>query len=128
MIQEAAEPRPRAKVAAVLAGPSLRDVARTFRVSLPTVQRWVARAGRRRPDRVEWSAQPPIAHPLSQTPPEVEERVLSLRRGLCEDRARQALVGLIRSICGALLSTTAHADRPGILDPRLTSWDPARAR
>jgi hypothetical protein len=71
-------------VAAVQSGQSLRAVARSFRVSLHTVQRWVARAGRRRLDRVDWADQPPIAHTVYRTPTEVEERVLNLRRELRE--------------------------------------------
>jgi len=74
-------------VAAVQAGQSLRAVARTFRVSLHTVQRWVARAGRRRLDRVDWADQPPIAHTVSRTPPEVEDQVLRLRRELRDTSA-----------------------------------------
>jgi len=42
-------------VAAVRRGRSLRSVAKEFRVSLPTVQRWVGRAGGERLDRVDWS-------------------------------------------------------------------------
>jgi hypothetical protein len=74
-------------VAAVQAGQSLRAVARTFRVSLPTVQRWVARAGRQRLDRVDWADRAPIAHTVYRTPPEVEEHVLALRRDLRETSA-----------------------------------------
>lgn len=74
-------------VAAVQAGQTLRAVARTFRVSLPTVQRWVARAGRRRLDRVDWADQPPIAHAVHRTPPEMEEHILTLRRELRETSA-----------------------------------------
>jgi len=74
-------------VAAVHAGQSLRAVARTFRVSVPTVQRWVARAGRRRLDRVDWADQPPIAHMVYRTPPGVEDHVLTLRRELRDTSA-----------------------------------------
>ncbi|MDB5313764.1 MAG: hypothetical protein JWO38_7966, partial [Gemmataceae bacterium] len=45
-------------VAAVRRGASLRAVAERFRVSLWTVQTWVARAGDQRLDRVDWSDQP----------------------------------------------------------------------
>ena len=74
-------------VSAVQAGESLRAVARTFRVSLHTVQRWVTRAGRRRLDRVDWADQPPVAHRVYRTPPEVEDQVLRLRRELRETSA-----------------------------------------
>ena len=72
---------------AVQAGQSLRAVARTFRVSLHTVQRWGARAGQRRLDRVDWADQPPVAHTVYRTPPEVEDQVLGLRRELRETSA-----------------------------------------
>ncbi len=74
-------------VAAVQAGEPLRAVARSFRVSLRTVQRWVTRAGRRRLDRVDWADQPPVAHTVTRTPPEVEDQVLGLRRELRETSA-----------------------------------------
>ncbi len=74
-------------VAAVQAGQALRAVARTFRVSLPTVQRWVARGGYQRLDRVDWADRAPIAHTVYRTPPEVEEHVLMLRRDLRETSA-----------------------------------------
>ena len=69
-------------VAAVQAGGSIRAVARQFRVSRPTVERWMARAAGKRLDRVEWADRPPIAHTVCRTPPEVEEHVLVLRREL----------------------------------------------
>ena len=47
--------RRRAMVAAVRAGQSRRSVARSFGVSLATVQFWLARAGDGRLDRVDWS-------------------------------------------------------------------------
>ncbi len=75
-------------VAAVRVGQSFRAVARSFGVSLPTVQRWVARAGRQRLDRVDWANQPPIPHTVARTAPEVEEHVLTLRQEL---RATSAL-------------------------------------
>src|SRR5262249_38697168 len=45
-------------VAAVRAGASLRHVADRFGVALATVQRWVARAGQQRLDRVDWADRP----------------------------------------------------------------------
>lgn len=74
-------------VAAVHTGQSVRAVARAFRVSVPTVQRWVTRAGRRRLDRVDWADRPPIAHRISRTPPRVEDQVLTLRRELRDTSA-----------------------------------------
>ena len=72
-------------VAAVRAGQSLRSVAREFQVSLPTVQRWVERAGGTRLDRVAWADRPPVPHMVSRTPPAVEERVLHLRHTLKDE-------------------------------------------
>src|SRR5713226_2818702 len=69
-------------VAAVRAGLPMRAVARQFRVSLLTVQRWVQRAGGRRLDRVDWRDRPHTPHRIRRTAPEVEERVLRLRSTL----------------------------------------------
>lgn len=74
-------------VAAVHAGQSLRAVARSFRVSLRTVQRWVARAGQQRLDRVDWADQAPIPHTVARTAPDVEYHVLTLRQGLRDTSA-----------------------------------------
>lgn len=74
-------------VAAVRGGQSLRSVAREFQVSLPTVQRWVQRAGTTRLDRVAWADRPPVPHTVSRTPAAVEERVLTVRRTLKEESA-----------------------------------------
>jgi hypothetical protein len=63
-------------------GASLRAVARSARVSLDTVQRWVARADGKRLDRVDWTDQPPIAHTIRRTAPRMEMLVLRLRREL----------------------------------------------
>ena len=72
-------------VAAVRAGQRLRSVAREFQVSLPTVQRWVARAGTARLDRVAWADRAPIPHTRHRTAPAVEEHVLGLRRTLRDE-------------------------------------------
>jgi hypothetical protein len=74
-------------VAAVRSGQSLRAVARNFRVTLCTVQRWVTRAGPARLDRVDWAGQPPTPRAIARTPLEVEDHVLTLRRGLRETSA-----------------------------------------
>ena len=63
-------------------GASLRAVARRARVSLDTVQRWVARAEGQRLDRVDWTDQAPIAHTIHRTMPRIETLVLRLRREL----------------------------------------------
>ncbi len=74
-------------VSAVRSGESLRAVARAFRVSLCTVQRWVARANDHRLDRVEWTDRPPTPHTVSRTAPEVEGQVLHLRKELRDTSA-----------------------------------------
>jgi hypothetical protein len=63
-------------------GASLRAAARSARVSLDTVQRWVARAEGQRLDRVDWTDQAPIAHTIRRTAPGIETLVLRLRRKL----------------------------------------------
>lgn len=64
-------------------GESQRSVARRFGVHLRTVQRWVARAGDRRLDRVVWKDQPrgPRRSPR-RTGAEIEAQVVALRRAL----------------------------------------------
>jgi len=74
-------------VAAVRRGTPLREVARRFHVTLSTVQFWVARAGRRRLDGVDWADRPdgPRA-PANRSPRELEDLVLTLRAEL-KDRS-----------------------------------------
>src|ERR1700757_1495909 len=72
-------------VEAVRAGASLRPVAHRFGVSLPTVQRWVARAGDQRLDRVDWSDRPcGLPMPVNRTDRSVEDLVLTIRQYLRE--------------------------------------------
>jgi putative transposase len=72
-------------VEAVRAGACLRQVAHRFGVSLPTVQRWVARAGDERLDRVDWSNRPcGLPSPVNRTERSVEDLVLTLRQQLRE--------------------------------------------
>jgi len=71
-------------VSAVRRGASLRSVARAFRVSLLTVQRWVGRARGQRLDRVEWADRPSTPRRVRRTAPAVEDLVLELRRELKE--------------------------------------------
>ncbi len=63
-------------------GVSLRSVARRYGVSLCTAQRWVARAGEQRLDRVNWDNRPPIAHTIHRTARPTEDLILTLRREL----------------------------------------------
>ena len=70
-------------VSQVRDGVSQRAVARSFRVSLSTVQRWVARAGDLPLGEVDWSARPAGCRVSARrTKAGVEQRVLSVRRQL----------------------------------------------
>src|SRR5829696_6539148 len=70
-------------VAAVRRGSPLRDVARRFGVALSTVQLWVARAGSRRLDRVDWADRPDgPPRPANRSSQDLEDLVLTLRREL----------------------------------------------
>lgn len=70
-------------VSAVRRGVSQRAVARRFGVVLHTVQRWVARAGRLRLDRVDWRDRPAGARASwRRTAPLMEQEVLELRQQL----------------------------------------------
>lgn len=71
-------------VEAVRGGSTLRAVARRFRVTLRTVQRWVRRAGDAGLDEVDWAARAPVPRTVHRTPAAVEDRVLGLRRELRE--------------------------------------------
>ena len=75
-------------MAAARQGRSLRSVARQFRVSLRTVQVWVARARGRRLDRVDWSDQPRGGRRRARaTPTRTEDLILRVRRQLKETSA-----------------------------------------
>ena len=70
-------------VSQVRGGISPREVARSFRVSLSTVQRWVARAGDLRLAEVDWDARPARCRVSPRrTKAGVEQRVLVIRRQL----------------------------------------------
>ena len=63
------------------AGPPMREVARRFGVALSTVQRWVARAGEQRLDRVDWADRPDgPRRPANRTARELEDLVLTTPR------------------------------------------------
>jgi len=69
----------------VRAGTSLRQVARTFRVMLSVVQRWVERAKGQRLDRVDWSAKPTgVRRATNRTEVNIERRILSVRHELAK--------------------------------------------
>jgi hypothetical protein len=69
-------------VAKVRRGVSMRAVARAFRVSLLTVQRWVTRAQTRRLDRMDWGDRPPIPRRTCRTDAATETLILRLRHEL----------------------------------------------
>ena len=70
-------------VARVREGVGLRAAARECRVTLSTVQRWVARAGDRPPDQVDWADQPSGCRVSPQRMRVgMEERVLKVRKAL----------------------------------------------
>lgn len=63
----------------------MRSVARKFKVSLLTVQRWVGRAKGRRSDRVDWSDRPRGRHPaINRTAHALEDLILKTRHELKE--------------------------------------------
>lgn len=98
-------------MALVRQGASLRAAARSARVSLDTVQRWVARAKGQRLDRVDWTDQPPIAHTIHRTAPRIETLILRLRREL-KDHSDLGEFGA-HAIHRALLAR-ATPDPPGV--------------
>ena len=72
-------------VIGVRAGQSLREVAAQYRVSAPTVQRWVERAKGKRLARADFSDQPDVPHKVAnRTSAEIERQALQLRRELKE--------------------------------------------
>ena len=69
----------------VRAGVGMREVGRTFRVSLSVVQRWVERAGGERLDRVDWTSKPTRADRApNRTGFEFETTILSVRSNLAK--------------------------------------------
>jgi hypothetical protein len=75
-------------VRAVRKGQAMRQVAREFRVSLATVQKWVRHAGHGRLDRVDFAdRRPGPATASNKTPLEIERLVLDVRCELKENSA-----------------------------------------
>ena len=60
----------------------MRAVARTYHVSLSTVQRWVRRVGRSRLDRVDWEDRSHATSATRRTPAGMEDLVMTLRQEL----------------------------------------------
>ena len=98
-------------VALVRHGASLRAVARSCRVSLHTVQRWVARASDTRLARVDWTDRPPIAHTIHRTDRDTEDLILTVRRELKE---RSALGEFGAEAIQRALRTQTHPEIPTI--------------
>jgi len=64
-------------------GKSQRAVARKFKVSLHTVQRWSARAEGLELDAVDWSERSHTAHSIAnKTPADMERKICALRKEL----------------------------------------------
>jgi Homeodomain-like domain len=114
-------------VALVRRGMSMRAVARRFRVSLPTVQRWVKRAAGHRLDRVDWRGQLSRPHRTRRTDASLEDLVLQVRQALQEqsDLGEFGAVAIHRELtarrCSSLPSVRTIGRilaRRGVLDAR----------
>lgn len=114
-------------VETVRTGQSIRAVARQFRVSRPTVERWVARAGAARLDRVEWADRPSTPRLVRRTALPIEDRVLAVRRALQTESAlgeygaaaihRELVTAGITPV-PAIRTIGRILDRRGVLDGR----------
>lgn len=106
-------------------GESQRSVAKRLRLSLATVQYWIARASGRALDAVDWRDRPPIARSTGRVATSVEDRVLRARYFLRERtalgefgaraihehlRSRQRVVPSVRTI-GRILERRGALDR-----------------
>lgn len=96
-------------VAAVRAGQSQRAVAKSFGVSLATVQLWLRRADGERLDRVDWSDRSSTRHHVSRLDPGLEDLILDLRRELRETS--------ILGEYGAVAIQRALLERPDVPRP-----------
>lgn len=115
----------------------MRAVARQFRVSLPTVQRWVRRAADADLDLVDWADRPPLARTIHRTPGAIEDRVLTLRRDLREtsDLGEWGAVAIHREWLGrgwdrppAVRTIGRILERRGALDGRRRARRPPPPR
>lgn len=98
-------------VTMVRRGMPLRAVARSLRVSLHTVQRWVDRAADTRLDRVDWMDRPPLAHTIHRTDRDTEDLILTVRRELKE---QSALGEFGAEAIQRTLRAQAHAEIPAV--------------
>ena len=122
-------------VAAARRGTPLREVARRFGAALSTVQLWVARAGSRRLDRVDWADRlDGPSRPANRSSQDLEDLVLTLRRELKEAsdlgefgaRAiRDALKAGGHHPVPAVSTISRILDRRGALDGRRRTRRPA---
>ncbi len=108
-------------------GVPLRAVARGARVTLDTVQRWVARAAGQRLDRVDWNDRPPIAHTIHRTDRDTEDLILTLRRQLKDESdlgefgaqaIHRALVAQVHPTVPTVRTIARVLERRGALDGR----------
>jgi hypothetical protein len=110
----------------VRAGVGMREVARTFRVSLSVVQRWLARADGQRLTRVDWASKPTrSARSQNRTKVEVEISILALRSELAKvsDLGEHGAVAIHRAIIErggtappAVRTIGRILERSGVLD------------
>ena len=112
----------------------MRSVARRFRVSLNTVQRWLQRAADERLDRVDWTNRSHAPRKPHRTAPEVEDRVLSLRRELKEDSdlgefgaaaIQREMLQLQAKVVPSVATINRILERHGALDARRRVRRPA---
>src|SRR4051794_18759957 len=106
----------------------MREVARRYGVALSTVQTWVARAGDRRLDRVDWSDRPDgPPRPVNRSTAELEDLVLTTRRQLKDtsDLGEFGAAAIRRALveCGVAPLPTVRTigrilERRGALDGR----------
>ena len=115
-------------VAEVRRGRSMRSVAKSFRVSLDTVQRWVKRAANRPLDTVDWTDHPSGDRASSRrTKRSVERRVLTIRRVLKNESdlgeygaaaIRREMLSRNESVVPSLRTIGRILERRGALDGR----------
>ncbi len=124
-------------VAQVRAGASMRAVARTCRVALRTIQRWIRRAGAQRLDRVDWMNRPPVPRGTGRTPLSTENLVLDVRHELKTtsalgefgaDAIRRALLARGRHDLPSVRTIGRILERRGALDGQRRVRRPAPPR
>lgn len=100
-------------MAAIRRGQSQRSVARTFRLSLSTVQYWVRRVGRQSLTEVDWANRSKAAHRIAnKTTAELERRICVLR-GQLQQTSVLGFVGA-QAIQEALFEGNSQGNLPSI--------------